>query len=71
MAHRFARNLRPRLMGEHLDRAEDEVDDLIDPVEAFHAVQDSAADLLAWHRAGGKSSERPAAGLSGLARRER
>ncbi len=57
-ARRFARSLRLKLMAEHLDRADTEVDDLIDPVKAFRAVKDNADTLLAWHR-GGRRDERP------------
>ena len=58
LARRFARDLRLRLMAEHLDRAETDVADLIDPVKAFRTVRESAESLLAWHR-GGRRGERP------------
>ena len=48
----FARDLRLRLMAEHLGRADDDVDDLIDPDEAAAAVAASAAELQAWYAGG-------------------
>ncbi|MDA8047436.1 MAG: phospholipase D-like domain-containing protein [Actinomycetota bacterium] len=62
MARRFARNLRLKLMAEHLERAEDDVTDLLDPVGAFRSVKDSAESLLAWHLAG-CHGERPSGRL--------
>jgi phosphatidylserine/phosphatidylglycerophosphate/cardiolipin synthase-like enzyme len=54
----FARDLRLKLLAEHLDRGPDDVDDLIDPLEAFGAVRASAEKLRDWH-AGGRSGPRP------------
>lgn len=55
-ARRFARDLRLTLLREHLDRSAD--DGLLDPMQAFAAVRDSARTLDAWHR-GGRRGERP------------
>jgi phosphatidylserine/phosphatidylglycerophosphate/cardiolipin synthase-like enzyme len=57
-ARPFARDLRLGLWREHLDRAEDEVADLLEPTEAFAAVRRQATALAAWH-AGGQSGPRP------------
>lgn len=56
----FARELRLRLMREHLDRAPDgsQDADLIDPAAAVKAVVDSAEAMRAWH-AGRRSGPRP------------
>jgi phosphatidylserine/phosphatidylglycerophosphate/cardiolipin synthase-like enzyme len=54
----FARDLRLRLLREHLDRDQDDMADLVDPVEAFEALQRSADRLQAWHD-GGRSGPRP------------
>jgi phosphatidylserine/phosphatidylglycerophosphate/cardiolipin synthase-like enzyme len=56
----FARELRLRLMREHLDRAPDgsQDADLIDPTSAVRAVTESAEAVRAWH-AGGGSGPRP------------
>ncbi len=59
-ARRFARDLRLRLMREHLATERDE--GLLDPDEAFSAFARSAAALEAWHR-GGRVGERPAGRL--------
>jgi phosphatidylserine/phosphatidylglycerophosphate/cardiolipin synthase-like enzyme len=61
-ARRFARELRLRLMREHLDLDED--DDLVDPVRAADTVRKSAAELDAWHD-GGRRGPRPAGRLRG------
>ncbi|HEX2309031.1 MAG TPA: phospholipase D-like domain-containing protein [Jatrophihabitantaceae bacterium] len=53
----FARDLRLRLLREHLDR-DDDMADLVDPVAAFEALQRSADELQAWHD-GGRSGPRP------------
>ena len=60
MARVFARNLRLRLMREHLDRAVDgsEDDGLVDPVSAVEAMEMSAGKLAAWHESG-RRGERP------------
>lgn len=47
-ARRFARRLRLELAREHLDRAENDDDDLIDPADFFRAFADSASRLQAW-----------------------
>ncbi len=57
-ARGFARDLRLRLMAEHLGRADDDLHDLIDPDEAAAAVAASAAELQAWY-AGGRDGSRP------------
>jgi phosphatidylserine/phosphatidylglycerophosphate/cardiolipin synthase-like enzyme len=56
----FARELRLRLMREHLDRAPDGTEDadLIDPESAVRALTRSAEDLEAWH-ARGRNGPRP------------
>jgi phosphatidylserine/phosphatidylglycerophosphate/cardiolipin synthase-like enzyme len=56
----FARDLRLRLMREHLDRAPDgsEDKDLLDPESAVAAIADAAEALDAWH-AGGRRGPRP------------
>ncbi|MDF2967538.1 MAG: phospholipase D/Transphosphatidylase [Nocardioidaceae bacterium] len=57
-ARTFARDLRLRLVREHLDREAGTDDDLVDP-EACVAAMTAAADALdAWH-AGGRKGERP------------
>jgi phosphatidylserine/phosphatidylglycerophosphate/cardiolipin synthase-like enzyme len=57
-ARTFARNLRLRLWREHLDRNADDMEDLLDPQEAFRAFRRQAEQLAAWH-AGGRSGSRP------------
>jgi phosphatidylserine/phosphatidylglycerophosphate/cardiolipin synthase-like enzyme len=57
-ARRFARDLRLKLMGEHLDADGGESEDLLDPVTAFHAVRASATQLQAWYD-GGRVGPRP------------
>ncbi len=47
----FARELRLELTREHLGRAADDDDDLIDPASFFDAVRVCADRLDAWHRA--------------------
>ena len=49
-ARTLARDLRLRLMREHLDRRSD--DDLVDPQSAIQAMTTSAKVLEAWHRRG-------------------
>ena len=51
-ARRFARDLRLTLMREHLDRADGDDDDLLDPDDAVRAVTAAADALDAWHDAG-------------------
>lgn len=54
----FARDLRVRLAREHLDRAEGDDADLVDPLAAFEAFRSSAARLQAWYD-GGRCGPRP------------
>jgi hypothetical protein len=54
----FARDLRLRLCGEHLDRDPDDVADLLSPVDMFAAFRRQAGQLAAWHDGGG-AGERP------------
>jgi hypothetical protein len=61
-ARRFARELRLRLMREHLDRDDGDDADLLDPEGAVRAVCDAADRLDAWH-AGGRVGPRPAGRL--------
>ncbi|MGY1750568.1 phospholipase D family protein [Modestobacter sp. SYSU DS0511] len=57
-ARRFARDLRLRLMREHLERADGDDGDLVDPDEAAAVLRRGAAALDAWH-AGGRRGPRP------------
>ena len=57
-ARRFARELRLELAREHLDRADGDDADLVDPCRAFQALRESADRLQAWHD-GGQRGERP------------
>ncbi|MEJ3746251.1 phospholipase D-like domain-containing protein [Actinomycetes bacterium KLBMP 9797] len=56
----FARDLRLRLLREHLDRAPDGAEDadLLDPASAVKAVTETAEALRAWHD-GGRRGPRP------------
>jgi phosphatidylserine/phosphatidylglycerophosphate/cardiolipin synthase-like enzyme len=54
----YARGLRLQLMGEHLDRAADEVADLHDPVAAADTVRAAALALDGWWESG-RSGTRP------------
>jgi phosphatidylserine/phosphatidylglycerophosphate/cardiolipin synthase-like enzyme len=58
-ARTFARELRLQLWREHLDRAADDVADLLSPKEAFAAFRRQALRLAAWHE-GGRRGPRPA-----------
>ena len=68
-ARRCARQLRLQLAREHLDRADGDDGDLLDPVSAFAAFADSAARLQRWHD-GGRTGPRPAGRLRPYARPE-
>jgi phosphatidylserine/phosphatidylglycerophosphate/cardiolipin synthase-like enzyme len=57
-ARLFARDTRVRLAAEHLGRAPDDVDDLVDPVSWFEALRKGADALDTWHRLG--TGPRPA-----------
>ena len=57
-ARRFARDLRLRLLGEHLDRASGDDSDLLDPESAITAITASAERLRQWHE-GGRTGPRP------------
>jgi phosphatidylserine/phosphatidylglycerophosphate/cardiolipin synthase-like enzyme len=57
-ARQFARRLRVRLAGEHLDRKDGDETGLIDPAEVFEAFADSAAQLQRWHDEG-RTGPRP------------
>jgi phosphatidylserine/phosphatidylglycerophosphate/cardiolipin synthase-like enzyme len=57
-ARRFARDLRLTLMREHLDRADDDDEDLLDPDSAVRVIDATAAALQQWHR-GGRVGPRP------------
>jgi phosphatidylserine/phosphatidylglycerophosphate/cardiolipin synthase-like enzyme len=52
------RETRVRLAAEHLGRAPDDVDDLVDPASWFDALRKGAAALDSWHRLDGVG-ERP------------
>jgi len=51
-ARRFARDLRLTLLREHLDRAPDDDDDLVEPASAVHAINTASRALDDWHRDG-------------------
>ncbi|MGE2720808.1 phospholipase D family protein [Mycolicibacterium celeriflavum] len=57
----FARDLRLRLMREHLDRAEDGSEDrgLVDPVTAVDEIVEGAEALEAWYTSGRKGPRPP------------
>ncbi len=54
----LARTIRLELAREHLDRAERDDDDLIDPIETFDAFRDTARELQQWTLSG-RSGPRP------------
>lgn len=62
-ARRYARELRLRLMCEHLNLAND--DAIVDPYDAFQAARDFATALQSWYD-GGQVSTRPAGRLRPL-----
>ncbi|GAB49783.1 phospholipase D family protein [Mobilicoccus pelagius] len=51
-ARRFAREARLTLAREHLDRADGDDADLVDPVSMFEAFRKAARDLDRWHEGG-------------------
>ena len=57
----FARDLRLRLLREHLDRAADgsEDDELVDPASVVEAIDASAQALEDWHASGRKGPRPP------------
>ncbi|MBG0568918.1 phospholipase [Actinoplanes sp. NEAU-A11] len=57
-ARRFARELRLALMREHLDRADGDDEDLLDPASAIEAVTNAADRLKEWNE-GGRQGPRP------------
>ena len=61
-ARRFARALRLELAREHLDRADDDDADLVDPISMFARFAQSAARLQQWHD-GGRVGPRPSGRL--------
>ncbi|GAC1608301.1 MAG: phospholipase D-like domain-containing protein [Mycobacteriales bacterium] len=63
-ARRYARDLRLRLMGEHLDLAEP--DTLLDPRSAFQVTRDVATALQRWYDSG-QAGPRPHGALRPLA----
>jgi phosphatidylserine/phosphatidylglycerophosphate/cardiolipin synthase-like enzyme len=54
----FARDLRLQLAREHLDRADGDDEDLVDPDDTFERFRASAHALQTWHD-GGRVGERP------------
>ncbi len=61
-ARRFPRDVRLTLAREHLDRADGDDADLLDPVSAFEAFRRSAQGLERWHE-GGRVGPRPPGSL--------
>ncbi|RAK38421.1 phosphatidylserine/phosphatidylglycerophosphate/cardiolipin synthase-like enzyme [Actinoplanes lutulentus] len=57
-ARRFPRELRLSLLREHLDRADGDDADLLDPLDAVRAVTETADRLRDWHL-GGEKGPRP------------
>ena len=57
-ARRLARDTRLRLWREHLERAEEDDTDLVDPISGFEAFRVTAEALGAWHR-NGRQGPRP------------
>jgi phosphatidylserine/phosphatidylglycerophosphate/cardiolipin synthase-like enzyme len=58
-ARKFARDLRLQLWREHLGRAEGDVQDLLDPDEAFAKFRETAVALDRWHLGGGIGDRPP------------
>ncbi|WP_045742130.1 MULTISPECIES: phospholipase D-like domain-containing protein [Actinoplanes] len=56
---RFPRDLRLRLMLEHLDRKDGDDEDLIDPASAVRVMADAADRLREWHDGGGQGPRPP------------
>ena len=67
-ARRFARHLRLALAREHLGRAADDVDDLLDPVRAFEAFARAARRTPVVARRRAARSPAAGAGHAGVAR---
>ena len=61
----YARDLRLTLAADHLDRADDDLADSLDPRAMFDAYAATAGALDAWH-AGGRVGDRPAGRLRRL-----
>ncbi len=58
-ARRLARDTRLALWREHLGRAPDDVDDLVDPERGFEAWRATAAALAGWHATGRRGARPP------------
>jgi phosphatidylserine/phosphatidylglycerophosphate/cardiolipin synthase-like enzyme len=58
-ARRLARATRLQLWCEHLQRRDDDNDDLLDPTDGFAALSRSAATLDQWHRDGRRGPRPP------------
>jgi phosphatidylserine/phosphatidylglycerophosphate/cardiolipin synthase-like enzyme len=58
-ARRLARDTRLQLWREHLERAEGDDADLVDPIEGFEALAQAAADLDRWHDGGCRGPRPP------------
>ncbi|GAB3292099.1 phospholipase D-like domain-containing protein [Parasphingorhabdus pacifica] len=57
-SHGFAKDMRLRLLREHLGREADEDEDLVDPEQATEVLRGSATALEKWHTSG-RASTRP------------
>ncbi len=58
-ARRLARDTRLRLWREHIERADDNDHDLVDPADGFAALRESAAALDSWHKNGRRGPRPP------------
>jgi len=58
-ARRLAREARLRLWREHLERADGDEADLLEPTDGFATMARSAADLDDWHRSGRRGPRPP------------